>query len=210
MIARPPLSVPLFALAALLVLAVPVLTDWPPLDRADRALSEAFREYGHPRPGVISALRILTDVAATIPFLAAGLLAAILLAVRRDRWAAVFCATVTVAVPVLWGLAHWLLHNPRPLDGFVTVTSNGFPSGHTSNAASAALVVVLLAWPRLARTGRVVVVAAATALALFVSLTRVALLAHWPTDVLGGWLLALTVVPLAAYVARDRSPARTG
>ncbi|SCL17428.1 undecaprenyl-diphosphatase [Micromonospora pallida] len=209
MIARPSLPVPLFALAALLALAVPVLTDWAPLDRADHALSEAFRAYGQPRPDLVSALRILTDVAATVPFMAAGLLAAILLAVRCDRPAAVFCATVTVTVPVLWGLAHWLLYNPRPLDGFVVVTSNGFPSGHTSNAVAAALAVVLLTWPRLARTGRLVVVSVATAFALFVSLTRVALLAHWPTDVLGGWLLALTVVPLAAYAARGRIPART-
>ncbi|MEU4567017.1 phosphatase PAP2 family protein [Micromonospora sp. NPDC023956] len=209
MIARPPLLLPLLALTALLVLAVPVLTDWAPLDRADRALSEAFRGYGDHRPGLVSALRILTDVAATVPFLVAGAVAALALLVRGRRAAAAFCAVVTVAVPVLWGLAHWLLHNPRPLDGFVTVTSNGFPSGHTSNAAAAALVVVLLAWPRLARTGRLVVVTAATAFAVFVGLTRVALLAHWPTDVLGGWLLALTVVPLAAYAVRERAPARS-
>ncbi|MFI6820662.1 phosphatase PAP2 family protein [Micromonospora sp. NPDC050187] len=210
MIARPPLFLPLLALTALLVLAVPVLTDWAPLDRADHALSETFRGYGDQRPGLVSTLRILTDVAATVPFLVAGLLATILLAVRRDRRTAVFCATVTVTVPVLWGLAHWLLHNPRPLDGFVTVTSNGFPSGHTSNATAAALVVVLLAWPGLARTGRFVVVTAATAFAGFVGLTRVALLAHWPTDVLGGWLLALAVVPLVAYAVRERAPACAG
>ncbi|GLY20853.1 phosphatase PAP2 family protein [Micromonospora sp. NBRC 101691] len=210
MIARPPLLLPLLALAALLALAVPVLTDWAPLDRADQALSETFREYGDQRPGLVSALRILTDVAATIPFLVAGAVAALALLARQRRVPAVFCAVVTVTVPVLWGLAHWLLHNPRPLDGFVTVTSNGFPSGHTSNAAAAALVVVLLAWPRLGRTGRLVTVTAAAAFAVFVGLTRVALLAHWPTDVLGGWLLALTVVPLVAYAVRHRTPARAG
>ncbi|WBB79798.1 phosphatase PAP2 family protein [Micromonospora sp. WMMD882] len=198
MIARPPLSVPLSALAGLVLLTILVVAGWPPLDRADHAVSETFRAYGDRAPALVAALRILTDVAATVPFLLAGLTAAIALAARGRRPAAVCCATVTVVVPALWGLGHWLLRHPRPLDGFVTVHSNGFPSGHTSNAVAAALTVVLLLWPRLTRTGRTVVALGAVGFALFVSLTRVALLAHWPADVLGGWLLALTVVPLAA------------
>jgi undecaprenyl-diphosphatase len=99
---------------------------------------------------------------------------------------------------------HWGLHRPRPPDGFVFVDSNGFPSGHTSHAASAALVAVLLLWPHLARRGRALTVAAGAALALFVGATRVMLLAHWPMDVLGGWLLALTVVPLTAHAVTTR------
>ncbi|WDZ84600.1 phosphatase PAP2 family protein [Micromonospora cathayae] len=202
MIARPPLLVPLSALVGFLLLTIMVLTDWPPLERADRAVSEVFRAYGDRHPGLISALRILTDVAATVPFLVTGLVAALTLLLRGRRPAAVFCATVTTVVPVLWGLGHWALSHPRPVDGFVTVQSNGFPSGHTSNATAAALAAALLLWPWLARTGRIVTVLVAAGFALFVSLTRVALLAHWPADVLGGWLLALVVVPLAAYAVR--------
>jgi undecaprenyl-diphosphatase len=127
-----------------------------------------------------------------------GLVVGIALAAGRRRGAALFVAAVTAVVPALWGLAHWLLHHPRPLDGFVTVHSNGFPSGHTSNAATTALVGVLLLWPGATRTGRAVLVAAAVTFAVTVGVTRLALLAHWPADVLGGWLLALTVVPLAA------------
>ena len=44
-------------------------------------------------------------------------------------------------------------------------------------------------------------VALAAGFALFVGLTRLVLLAHWPADVLGGWLLALAVVPLLARAA---------
>jgi undecaprenyl-diphosphatase len=51
-----------------------------------------------------------------------------------------------------------------------------------------------------------VAVAAAAAVAGFVGLTRVVLLAHWPADVLGGWLLGLAVVPLLARLAA-RGPA---
>lgn len=201
MIARTPLAVPLLALAGFLLLLALVIADWGPLDRFDVAVSDALRGYGRDHPGLIDVVRVVTDVAATLPFVAAGSAATVLLYAGGQRPAALLCGLVTVSIPLLWGLLHWALYRPRPQDGFVFVDSNGFPSGHTSHAAAAGLVVVLLLWPRLARTGRAVTVAGAVAFALFVGLTRVILLAHWPTDVLGGWLLALWVVPLLARFA---------
>jgi undecaprenyl-diphosphatase len=200
-IARPPLAVPLLALAGFLALLGLVIGGWAPLHSLDVAASAAFREYGYAHPGLVAVLRVATDVAATVPFLAAGLVATLALVVRGARRAAVFSATLTVTIPLSWSLLHWLVYRPRPQDGFVVATSNGFPSGHTTNAAAAALGVVLLLWPRLGTTGRVVTAVLAASFAIFVGATRVALLAHWPVDVLGGWLLALAVVPLAARLA---------
>jgi undecaprenyl-diphosphatase len=116
---------------------------------------------------------------------------------------------VTVLVPVLWALMHLWLTHPRPVGGFVVVTTNGFPSGHTSNATAAAWVAVLLLWPRRTARGRAVLVAAAVAFALLVGLSRVVLLAHMPSQVAGGWLLGSAVVPLLALVVA-RSPDTTG
>jgi membrane-associated phospholipid phosphatase len=205
MIARPPLVLPLAALAAFVALMAVVVGDWSPVERLDLTLSEDLREYGADHPHLVDALRVATDIAATVPFVAAGVVATVGLLLRRHRPEAYLCAWVTVLIPVLWGLMHWTLHRPRPPHGFVFVDSNGFPSGHTSHAASAALVAVLVLWPHLARRGRAVVVAVGAGLALFVGTTRVMLLAHWPMDVLGGWLLALAVVPLTARAVTVRA-----
>ncbi|MEE6262248.1 phosphatase PAP2 family protein [Plantactinospora sonchi] len=204
MVARPSLVVPLLAAAGFLTLLALTIGGWAPLDRADLAVSDTFRGYGDRSPGLVDLLRVATDVAATVPFVVAGLVVGVVLAFRGDRRSAAFCVTVTVLVPVLWGLMHWLVYHPRPEDGFVVVTSNGFPSGHTSNAAAAALAAVLLLWPRLTPAGRAVAVGLAVVFGVFVGLTRVALVVHWPSDVLGGWLLALTVVPLVARLVAGR------
>jgi membrane-associated phospholipid phosphatase len=204
MFARIPLAVPLAALGLFVVLLF--VRGWAPLDAVDTGLSGDLRGYGGRNPGMVDAVRVLTDVAATVPFLLAGASAAAFFAARRDRVRALFCAVVTVLVPTIWSVMHWLLHSPRPVGGFVTVDSNGFPSGHTSNAAAAGLAAVLLLWPAASRPVRVAAVAAAVAFALVIGTTRMALLAHWPTDVLGGWLLALAVVPLAARAVTLRRP----
>jgi membrane-associated phospholipid phosphatase len=209
MFARIPLAVPLAALAAFALLLALAVLGWAPLEAVDSALSGDLRAYGARRPGLVEVVRVVTDVAATVPFLVAGAVAAAFFAARRDRPRALLCATVTVLVPVLWSLMHWLLYRPRPVDGFVTVESNGFPSGHTSNAAAAALLAVLLVWPTASRRVRALMVVAAALFALVIGATRMALLAHWPTDVLGGWLLALAVVPLVARAVTPRRPAPT-
>ncbi|MEH1130699.1 phosphatase PAP2 family protein [Micromonospora sp. CPCC 206061] len=210
MIARPPLAVSLAALAGFLILMALVLADWAPIERLDLAASGDFRSYGASNRDVISFVRTATDVAATLPFLAYGCAAVLYFAVTRQRGAAVFCALVTAAIPLLWGVMHWALHRPRPLDGFVFVDSNGFPSGHTSHAAAAGLAAVLLLWHRVGRLGRVVTVVAAVLFALLVGATRVVLLAHWPTDVLGAYLLGLAVVPLLARAVPARERERAG
>jgi undecaprenyl-diphosphatase len=195
----PPRAVPVTAAVAFLVLAVLTIGAWAPLDAFDTAVSQAFRTWGTGRPGLISVVRVANDVATTIPYLTAGLLAATILWVRGRRPAARFVAAVAVSVPVLWSLMHLLLVHARPADGFVTVASNGFPSGHTSNAAAAALVAVILIRPRTAAR-RVALVTSALLFALMIGLCRLMLLAHWPSDVLGGWLLVLAVVPTLATV----------
>jgi undecaprenyl-diphosphatase len=196
MTSRPGLRLPITAACAFLLLAALAVGDWQPAGAADRAIAGRFREIGETHPTLVAWVRIATDVAATIPFLTAGVLLTLFLAVRRERRSAICTAVITAAVPTLWSLMHlWLLH-PRPENGFVTVAGSGFPSGHTSNATAAALLAVYLLGPRRSRRATTILLVAATLFAVLVGLSRLVLLAHWPTEVLGGWLLSLAVVPL--------------
>ncbi|MGW1004276.1 phosphatase PAP2 family protein [Streptomyces sp. NPDC002520] len=78
-----------------------------------------------------------------------------------------------------------------------------YPSGHTAFATALALVVALLATGRLGlgRTaGTSLVLAAALVAGAAMGWAQVALGAHYPTDVLGGWCTALAVVPATAWL----------
>ncbi|MFE7706445.1 phosphatase PAP2 family protein [Streptomyces sp. NPDC057486] len=85
-----------------------------------------------------------------------------------------------------------------------------YPSGHTAFFTAFALVVALLATGRLGlgRTaGTSLVLAAALVAGAAMGWAQVALGAHYPTDVLGGWCTALAVVPATAWLV-DRIAGR--
>lgn len=93
----------------------------------------------------------------------------------------------------------------KPLVGR-TIHGDGnlsYPSGHTAFLTAFALVVALLATGRLGlgrRAGTSLVLAAALVAGAAMGWAQVALSAHYPTDVLGGWCTALAVVPATAWL----------
>lgn len=119
-----------------------------------------------------------------VPFL---VIAFLLLA---RRWgAAVFAAICFVASAGAVQILKHLFGRARPDDMIVVSDFGSFPSGHTANAATIALVVWVL-YPRMwtAIVGALWIVAMA--------LSRTFLSVHWATDTLGGALVGSAVVLL--------------
>jgi membrane-associated phospholipid phosphatase len=84
---------------------------------------------------------------------------------------------------------------PRP-----SGSSTGFPSGHTTAATAFAVLLIYVVtrerWPRGARWTLTV---AAVLLAALVGWARVMLHAHWPSDVVGGFLVGAACAAAAAW-----------
>lgn len=116
------------------------------------------------------------------------LVVALLVVLRRWR-AAVFAAMAFVVSAGLTQLLKEIFARARPHDMLVTSDFGSFPSGHTANAATIAMVLWLV-FPRVwvAIVGVVWVVAMA--------LSRTILAVHWITDTLGGALVGASAALL--------------
>ncbi|MEV7190558.1 phosphatase PAP2 family protein [Streptomyces sp. NPDC093510] len=118
------------------------------------------------------------------------------LLLRRTRAAVLVVAGAGVTVGVARLLKHLV---GRTIHGDGNLS---YPSGHTAFVTALALVFALLVVGRLGlgrAGGALLVLGAALVAGAAMGWAQVALGAHYPTDVLGGWCTALAVVPVTAW-----------
>ncbi|PYM17109.1 MAG: hypothetical protein DMD81_10420 [Candidatus Rokuibacteriota bacterium] len=110
---------------------------------------------------------------------------------RRRWWLWAGLIIVAAGLP---DVVKAIVGRPRP-----EATSWGFPSGHSTAAAAFFGAIVYLAGAFRPVASRLVRAAALFAIVL-VGLARVILRAHWPSDVVGGIALGLTLAAAAAVI----------
>lgn len=122
-------------------------------------------------------------------------LAAAALLVWRHRGGQALYLVLTMATQALLDATLKLLfRRPRPMTGVVHLSTYSYPSGHSMAAAAFASALVFVAWPTRWRRAAL---AGGVAFAGLMGLSRVFLTAHWPSDVLAGWLIGFA---LAAWL----------
>ncbi|MEP6665925.1 MAG: diacylglycerol kinase family protein [Nocardioidaceae bacterium] len=128
------------------------------------------------------------------------LVVAVALAFRREVITAAWIAAVAVVTGPSWVLAkHWV-HRPRP-DVPDQIGGWSFPSGHASTISAAMGVLVILTLQRVRRRRwRRTLIAVWVGLALLVGLSRIFVAAHYPSDVLAGWILGALIVFVTSAV----------
>lgn len=191
-------------LAALVVVALGVLyADHGEPGEVDRwVIQPTADSVGPPWRRVALVLDFLGEPAGAVMLVAAAVTGWLLL--RRPRAAVFVVAGVGAAVGTAT-LLKYLVGRTIHGDGNLS-----YPSGHTAFFTALALVVALLVTgrPGLGRTARTLLVLTAALVAgAAMGWAQVALSAHYPTDVLGGWCTALAVVPATAWLI-DRTADR--
>ncbi|MER7789793.1 phosphatase PAP2 family protein [Streptomyces sp. NPDC097640] len=162
--------------------------------RVDARIGAALDGVGSPWRHIALATDFLGEPGGAAMLVVATVAGCLLL--RRPRAAVLVVVGVGLAVgtaTLLKSLAGRTIH-----DGNLS-----YPSGHTAFLTALALVVALLAAGRLGlgRTaGTSLVLAAALVAGAAMGWAQIALGAHYPTDVLGGWCTALAVIPATAWL----------
>ncbi|MGW2118751.1 phosphatase PAP2 family protein [Streptomyces zhihengii] len=199
-------------LAAAAVLTVLVALSWEPLLAFDRSVTEALHRSAVAEPGLTRANRIMTDWVWdpwTMRLLAAAV--TVWLWRRGDRLLAVWVAGASALGAALQQAMKALVGRDRPQwpDPVDTAQFAAYPSGHAMTAAlTCGLVLWLLHRDGVGGRGWAWAVALATVSVAGVGFTRVYLGVHWPSDVLGGWLLGAAVVAVTAASYERRLLAR--
>jgi membrane-associated phospholipid phosphatase len=121
-----------------------------------------------------------------------------LLAARRWGGMVLFLTAIGGAL-LLDTLAKLAVARPRPhlFPQPVSAAGYSFPSGHAANTLALSFILVYLLW-QITRSRRITIVGAifAAGIAIMVGLSRIVLGVHYPSDVLGGFLLGSAWVAL--------------
>lgn len=145
-------------------------------------------------------------IAVVGPALVAG--AALLIARKDRRRAGALVAGGALTWVTVW-ITKSLVDRPRPPRPLVHTAGQSYPSAHAANSVGWLALAIALAALIPARGARIAVIAAGALVAVLVGLSRVYLRAHFASDVLAGYALAVAMYLLAAIVMIAR-PARRG
>lgn len=190
------------ALAALLWLACLALGGRR--SGLDHALYAAF--FAGDNAALARDAAFLTEFGRWFVVTPAALAAALLLYYKR-RMRAALLLIVVFGGRLLVELQKVIVDRPRPGASpyLEALHSASFPSSHAANATITYVAIAFLLPVR--QRNRAIAVGIALALALQVGWSRVALGAHWPTDVIGGWAFGLLWVGICMRLASERREA---
>jgi undecaprenyl-diphosphatase len=190
------LGTALAASAVVVLLALLVMADAAPLVDLDLSIDSALHDWALGAPWSVSLARFLERIGRVgVSFWVVLAVTIVLLLRRRWRTAAALVTTAILA-PIVTDQIKPLVDRARPvwdvpLSGEQTLS---YPSGH----ATAGIAVYLACGLALAslityRRGRAVVITVFAVVGISIGLSRPVLGVHWPSDVVGGWAVAVAV-----------------
>ena len=205
--------------AALAAVAVPfvlllVLVEdkWEPLAEADQGARDSLHQYAVTHAGFVTVMRFFSDSGSSLAWqIALGLVTVWLLWRRLWRLAA-FVAVTGTGSSFLNTAVKAAVNRPRPLVNHPLVHLPGasFPSGHAQAAATGYGVLLLVFLPVMAPRWRKVAIGVAAFMVVAICFSRVALAAHFVSDVVAGvilgaaWTAAMTALFSAWRVQRGQ------
>lgn len=100
-----------------------------------------------------------------------------------------------------------LLHRDRPITDYVLMMrfeTFSFPSGHSLGSMVSFGLLAYLLWHFLPHPWGLVLIGVLTLLIFFIGVSRIYLGAHYPSDVLAGWLVGSVALVIIIFVIQPK------
>jgi membrane-associated phospholipid phosphatase len=196
----------LAAVAVPFVLLLVLVEDkWQPLAEADRGARDSLHQYAVGHAAFVTVMRVVSDSGSARAWQVTLGLVALWLLWRRLWRLAAFVVVTGLGSSVLNSAAKAAVNRPRPLVEHPLLHFPGasFPSGHAQAAVTGYAVLLLVFLPVLSPRWRRAAVVVAVFMVLAIGFSRVALAAHYVSDVVAGFILggAWTAATTALFSA---------
>jgi membrane-associated phospholipid phosphatase len=177
-----------------------VETAFTPLLHLDRRVAEQLHDYTVEHPTVAAAMRVVSHTGKPLVWWLVLTPVFFWLAIRRPTRLAAFVGVTAIGSSLLNLSIKTAIDRARPdlPDALVVEPGTSFPSGHTQAAVVGYGVLLLVFLPVIKPRHRPWVIAAAMAMVVLIGFSRIALGAHYLSDVIGAaligsaWLSAMT------------------
>jgi len=187
-----------------LLLLLLVTDKWGPLAAADQGARDGLHVFALGQPWFVGAMRTFSDSGSSLAWQIVTVVVAVVLLVRR-RWRLAAFVVVTIAGSSLVNSAvKATVNRDRPAvdQPFVNEPGASFPSGHSQAAMVGYGVLLLLLLPALSRGWRRAAFVLAVVMVVGIGFSRVALAAHFVSDVLAGFALGAVWLGLMTAIFR--------
>jgi undecaprenyl-diphosphatase len=160
--------------------------------RWDEQVADASRQSREKSPNLRGFFLRITELGSVQTLTLVVLVAGAVLLFRRRRLLLLICLLGPMAGGIIdAGLKSWF-ERPRPLlrDSAIHESNMSFPSGHSlGSLVTYGLVAYFIVQARHKHPLRWFAIPCAAILVLLIGLSRIYLNAHYPTDVMAGWVL---------------------
>lgn len=187
-----------------LALLLAIFVGYPHMSAFDQGINALVQEH---RSSAMDMGAVLVTQIGNFrtQFLAAALVCGLLFATRQWR-GMIFFGGVTLFTALTNTATKHFFARVRPDVLAEPLTTYSMPSGHSSGAFAFFLALAILAGRNQPQRMRITWVLLGCLLAITVAMSRVYLGAHWPTDIMAGALLAITVNAFALALTQRYMP----
>lgn len=139
----------------------------------------------------------ITIIGNTVIILGISLLLAVFLYYHKKwKMEAYFILTSFVMMGIASTALKYVYQRPRPsIEWLITTIGYSFPSWHTASTMMISGAVVIILHQRMKKSvAKLLLQVSLLVLAILVAISRIYLGVHYPTDIVGGWLLAFALL----------------